>query len=161
MNKMMKISIAVVVVAVIAAAAVLVMHKKDNDKDASSAAPTSSSSSTHTGSNGNTSANGSSSTTPSSSGASTAAAVTISYLGDGFELSATSVKVNSVIKVTNTSDKQLDFDSDPHPIHTDEPEFNLGSIGPGESKTFTVTKKGTWGFHNHLNSSQHAKITVD
>jgi plastocyanin len=89
------------------------------------------------------------------------AAVTITYDGTSFTNSASSVKSGEAIKVINNSSKQLDFDSDPHPVHTDDPELNAGDIDPGQSKTFTVTKKGHWGFHNHHDPSQHGTITVD
>jgi cytoskeletal protein RodZ len=88
------------------------------------------------------------------------AAVTVTYNGSSFSLSADTIKAGESIKVVNSSTKDLDFDSDPHPVHTDNPELNLGSIAPGESKSATLSTKGHWGFHNHLNSSQHGNITV-
>ena len=87
-------------------------------------------------------------------------ASTIAYDGSSFSLSTSSITSGSTVKIMNSSSKDLDFDSDPHPTHTDNPELNQGNIGPGESKTFTLTTKGTWGFHNHLDPSQHGNITV-
>jgi hypothetical protein len=52
------------------------------------------------------------------------------------------------------------MDSDPHPTHTDNPQLNQGDIAFGASKTFTLTTKGTWGFHNHHDATQHGTITV-
>lgn len=88
-------------------------------------------------------------------------ASTITYDGNTFSVSSEKVKAGASIKVVNTSDKELNFDSDPHPTHTDNTELNEGTIAPGESKVFTLTKVGTWGFHNHLDSSQHGTITVE
>lgn len=62
--------------------------------------------------------------------------------------------------VRNDSSSALDFDSDPHPVHTDNPQLNAGPIEPGQSKTVTLTNKGTWGFHNHDAPSEHGTITV-
>jgi plastocyanin len=100
-------------------------------------------------------------TNNSSSDSTKAAAATITYDGKTFSSSVSSVKSGDAVKVVNNSSDDLDFDSDPHPVHTDDPELNAGSIAPGESKTFTLTKKGTWGYHNHLNASQEGKITVE
>lgn len=88
-------------------------------------------------------------------------AATITYDGTSFTLSRDTVAVGTEVKVLNTSDQDLAFDSDPHPVHTDNPELNAGDIAPGKSKTFTLTEKGTWGFHNHLNAQQRGSITVE
>jgi len=89
-------------------------------------------------------------------------ASTITYDGTKFSVSNEKVAAGSTVKVVNaSSDKELNFDSDPHPTHTDNSQLNEGNIAPGESKTFVLTKKGTWGFHNHLDSSQHGNITVE
>ena len=55
----------------------------------------------------------------------------------------------------------MQFDSDPHPIHTTNQELNVEIVEPGEVKTFTVTKTGTFGYHNHLNPSQTGKIIIE
>lgn len=89
------------------------------------------------------------------------AAVTITYDGNSFKLSGTTVKSGESVKVINGSQDDLDFDSDPHPVHTDNPELNAGDIAPGQSKTFKLETKGTWGFHNHLNASQKGELTVE
>lgn len=87
-------------------------------------------------------------------------AATITYNGSTFSLSSNTVPSGSAVKAVNDSSNELDLGSDPHPTHTDNPELNAGTIEPGHSKTFTLTKKGTWGFHNHFDPSQHAFITV-
>jgi plastocyanin len=138
MNKTNKTILAVVVVIVLIGAAVILF------KPAKSSAPSS---------NGST-------TSDNSSAAGKTVAATITYDGKTFSSSVSSVNSGDSIKVVNSSSDDLDFDSDPHPVHTDDPELNAGAIAPGQSKTFTVTKKGTWGYHNHLNSSQHGEITV-
>ena len=89
------------------------------------------------------------------------AAATITYSNKGFSPSASTVKSGDSVTVSNTSSTSLQFDSDPHPAHTDNSDLNVGTIKPGQTKTFTVTKTGTFGFHNHLNSSNTGRITVN
>lgn len=92
---------------------------------------------------------------------STQADVTITYDGNTFSLSSSTVKSGGTVKVTNSSTKNLEFDSDPHPAHTNNTELNAGGIQPGKSVVFTLEKKGKWGFHNHLNASQKGELTVE
>lgn len=40
--------------------------------------------------------------------------------------------------------------SDPHPAHTDHPEFDSGFLAPGESYTFVFWNVGEYAYHNHL-----------
>lgn len=52
--------------------------------------------------------------------------------------------------------------SDPHPQHSDLPEFDsLKAIPQGESYLYTFTQKGTWGYHDHLNPSALGTIVVE
>lgn len=87
-------------------------------------------------------------------------AATITYSDQGFSPSLTTVKVGDTVAIKNTSSNELQFDSDPHPVHTDDTDLNVGTIAAGQTKTFTVTKKGSFGFHNHLNPSDSANITI-
>lgn len=155
MNKAVKIIIAIVVVGVVAAGAVLLLNKSNPDETK----------------NTNTATVDESMTAsqvretpppppPSTAAPSDTPEVTITYDGSNFSASATTMKAGGQVKVVNNSNKTLDFDSDPHPVHTDNAELNAGIINAGESKTFTITKTGTWGYHNHLNARQSGSITV-
>ena len=99
-------------------------------------------------------------TTASESTNTSNAAATIIYSDDGFSPSTTKVKSGDKVAVTNNSTSSLQFDSDPHPAHTDNAELNLGSVGKGKTGIFTVTKTGTFGFHNHFNSGDTGTIIV-
>lgn len=88
------------------------------------------------------------------------AAATITFDGNGFSPDSVTVKSGDKVTVKNNSDKPLQLASDPHPVHTDDTDLNAGDEDPGKSKTFTVTKKGTFGFHNHYNHAQHGTITI-
>ncbi|HXH26415.1 MAG TPA: cupredoxin domain-containing protein [Candidatus Acidoferrum sp.] len=95
-----------------------------------------------------------------SSGAA-AIAATITYTSNGFEPASTTVKSGDTVAIKNTSDENMQFESNPHPVHTDDTDLNVGLVTPGQTKTFTVTKKGSFGFHNHLDPSDTARITIE
>lgn len=96
-----------------------------------------------------------------SNNSSTATANTITFDGTQFSPATMTVKSGTVITVKNTSSDSLQLDSDPHPAHTDDTDLNVGTVAPGASKTFTVTKTGSYGYHNHLDPTVQAKITVE
>lgn len=86
---------------------------------------------------------------------------TITYTDSGFTPESINVAAGTTITIKNDSSADLDFASDDHPAHRDNSELNVGMISPGESKTFSISKSGTWGFHNHLNDNDNGKIAVD
>ena len=139
MNALAKTVLAVLVVAVLGGGGYLVFHKGGTSPTTNPAA----------GSNN------------SSTGTTTNVAATITFTDNGFASSVTTVKAGSTVLVVNKSSQLLDFDSDPHPEHTNEPELNAGDISPGKSKTFVVTKAGRWGFHDHLNPGFTGTLNVD
>lgn len=88
-------------------------------------------------------------------------AVVITYTNDGFSPKFITAKVGDVIEINNQSSQSLQFSSDPHPAHTKNSELNQPTISAGARQTFTVTKKGTFGFHNNLDSRQSGTLTVE
>jgi plastocyanin len=99
-------------------------------------------------------------TTATSSTDTTSAAATITYTDNGFSPFTTSIKAGQSVTITNNSSLPLQFNSNPHPAHTDNPQLNVGLIAKGQSKTIVLTATGTWGYHNHLSSSDTGTITV-
>lgn len=87
-------------------------------------------------------------------------AATITYSDSGFSPASTTVKSGQIVAITNNASTGLQFESNPHPAHTDDTDLNVGSVSSGETKTFTVTNKGTFGFHDHFNPSKTANITI-
>lgn len=85
----------------------------------------------------------------------------ITYSDSGFEPTSLTVPVGSAITVQNDSSSALQFSSDPHPSHTDNPELNAVNLESGASTTVTVNTKGTWGVHNHLNHDHSATLVVE
>ena len=88
------------------------------------------------------------------------AAAVVMYTSSGFSPAMTTIKSGDSVTFENKTSDEIQVDSDPHPVHTDDTDLNVGPIAPGQSKTVTLTKKGTFGFHNHLDPSDQAKITI-
>lgn len=88
------------------------------------------------------------------------ATATITYTDDGFSPATLTVASGDTVKFINDTDSTIEPASAPHPIHTDNPQLNVGDIEPGESKTVKLTTTGTWSYHNHYNHDKQAQITV-
>jgi len=86
---------------------------------------------------------------------------TITYTDNGFEPTSLTVKAGNAIRIENKSSMPLSFNSDDHPAHTDQGELNVGDVPRGGTREFTVTEKGTWGFHNHENASHTGTLIVE
>ncbi len=100
------------------------------------------------------------STSPQTSTNAAKSAATITYGSGGFSPATTTVSSGQSVTFTNSSSEDVQVDSDPHPIHTDDSDLNVGAIAPDKSVTVVLTKKGTFGIHNHLNPSDKGKITI-
>lgn len=146
-----KTGIIVAVIAVLAlAGGVLALSRKSANKQ-----PQTANSSTPTTTN---SPAASSNTAPTAG--QVASQGTISYLGNGFSPASLVVKSGSKVTISNNSSNMLQFNSTPHPAHTDDPELNVGVIAPGQSKTITVTRTGSHGYHNHINPGDTGTLVV-
>ena len=86
--------------------------------------------------------------------------ITITYTDKGFLPDSYMVKAGGTVTVENKSSRDLEFSSGPHPVHTAETELNMGVLRPSESGKFTVTKVGTWSFHNHLSEQDTGSLMV-
>ena len=85
----------------------------------------------------------------------------IAYADGKFSPSSLTVKSGSTVTIMNKSSDVIQVDSNPHPAHTDNTELNVGTIGASETRTFTITKAGSWRYHNHLESSEGGTIIVE
>lgn len=86
--------------------------------------------------------------------------VTITFTDSGFEPNTIEVKKGTRVVVKNDSTSQVQFSSDEHPSHRNNPEMNLSLIEPGESDTYTAARVGTWGFHDHIDDTKTGTITI-
>jgi len=140
--------IGLVAVVVIGGGGYLLMHKNNtNSSSNGSSQPSSSQTSSAPQSSSNSSSN-------------TPAAATITYDGNSFSPSSVTVKSGDTVAIKNTSSSDVQFQSNPHPTHTDDTDLNVGVVMAGQTANFTVTKKGTFGYHNHLNPDQTGSITI-
>ncbi|MBI3261245.1 cupredoxin domain-containing protein [Candidatus Berkelbacteria bacterium] len=90
------------------------------------------------------------------------AAATVTYTATGFSPSSVTVKSGSTVAFTNEGSEEMWVASDPHPIHIGLRGFDAKKgIGAGQTYSFTFTKTGTFGFHNHLNSSRTGTVVVE
>lgn len=147
MNK--KAIIAIVILVIVVAGATLWMLRKDP------VATETSTNNTPTTSDSN--ANSSS---PTDTATPTGSEAVITYSDSGYSPSSVTVKAGDKVIIKNTSSRSMQFDSDPHPAHTTNPELNVGAVSPGQEMSFVVDTKGTFGYHNHLNASQKGTIIV-
>jgi plastocyanin len=142
MNNSTKIIISLVLVVVVAVGAVVMFKDSDSTekKDADTSQPTDE---------------------PAGESADEAATVTVTYDGTSFTPAEITVASGDTIKIVNNGEDTVEPASDPHPTHTTNSELNAGDIEPGDSKTFTVTTQGTWGYHNHYSPSEKGTIIVE
>lgn len=146
MNKKAIIALVILVI-VIAGAAMWMMRKEPAATDTANTTPTNSTTDTLQ--------------SPTDTTAPAATEAVITYSDSGYSPSSITVKTGDKVIIKNTSSRSMQFDSDPHPAHTINPELNVGSVPPGQEMSFVVDTKGTFGYHNHLNASQKGTIVVE
>ena len=86
---------------------------------------------------------------------------TITFDGTQFSPASLTVKAGSTVTIKNTSSQDLQMDSNPHPVHTDDPDLNVGLVAAGQSQTFTVHQTGTFGYHDHFQPGIQGRITIE
>lgn len=79
----------------------------------------------------------------------------------GFEPKELKIKAGTLITWTNTSGEAVTVNSDNHPTHLLWPFLNLGSFADKSSVSVVFEKPGVYTYHNHFNSSQTGKVTVE
>ena len=138
--------ITILVVVVLGVGGFFIFHKSDNKTPASTTT--------------NSQPAATTTTDNSTSSSDQNAASTITYSDSGFSPATLTVKANTPVTIKNTSSSDMQFDSDPHPTHTDDPEINIGAVPAGKSVTFTPTVTGSHGYHNHLDPTQTGTLVV-
>ena len=93
------------------------------------------------------------------------AAGTVTFSDSGVSPSTVTIKFGESLTWVNNSSKSVQVGSANHPTHTLNQELTSGEfvteLAPGASATVTLTKKGTWGYHNHLDPSVTGKVVVE
>lgn len=84
----------------------------------------------------------------------------ISVTPTGFKPPSITVRTGTTVTFRNDGTGSHWVASDPHPSHTGLPGFDLGGMQPGQFKTFTFEKTGTFGYHDHLDAKMRGTIVV-
>lgn len=106
-------------------------------------------------------------------GAAGESVTTITYSDTGFSPKSITIPVGSTVKFVNTSTHTMWVASAVHPTHAaydgttlqqhcaDKSSFDECAAEPaGATYTFTFTKAGTFGYHNHARANDTGSITV-
>ncbi len=103
-------------------------------------------------------------TSPSSGSTSPQVGATITLTSSGVANPSVTVSVGQAVMFVNNDTRAHTMDSDPHPVHTDCPALNVGSIAPGQSATSgALTVVRSCGYHDHSdpsNTAFHGQIVV-
>lgn len=87
--------------------------------------------------------------------------VQIAMTDTGFSPATITVKAGTTVVFKNTGSDNHWPASNPHPVHTGLPGFDaLKAITPGGTYSYTFTKAGTWGFHDHLHPNFTGSVVV-
>lgn len=85
----------------------------------------------------------------------------VTYSSSGFNPKTITIKVGQTVIWVN-QDSALQIASNPHPTHTDYPPLNkVGTIAPGQMRSFTFSTAGTFGYHNHLDPRNSGEVIVE
>lgn len=85
---------------------------------------------------------------------------TVTITASGFSPKTMTVKVGEAVTWKNESNNSVIVASDPHPTHTDLPGFESSALTSGGTYTFTFTKAGSFGYHNHNNPSTKGTVVA-
>ena len=100
----------------------------------------------------------------------------VTYTNEGYSPSEMTVRVGTIVIWQNNSSQNMWTASAMHPSHIVYSGSSLSEhcpdtagtsfdtckgIAPGSSWSFTFNKKGSWGYHDHLNASHFGKIIVE
>jgi plastocyanin len=85
----------------------------------------------------------------------------VKFTGTAFEPSTLTIKAGETVKFENKSGDDFWPASNVHPTHLLNPGFDAKkSILYRGSYSFTFTKTGSWGYHNHLTPDIEGTIVV-
>jgi hypothetical protein len=90
--------------------------------------------------------------------------ITLTIVANGITPNNATINAGQSIMLVNNDSRAHEISSNPHPVHTDCPALNFGSLSPGQSRTSNaLTAAGTCGFHDHLdpnNAAWQGQVTV-
>jgi plastocyanin len=156
MSKNVFIGIGVVIV-ILLGIGIAMMRNNKSDSASTTATPTIQSSGSSTSSTTPTE----SPTTETESSQNKTTNLTVHYTDAGYSPNSLEITTGSTVTFVNDSSQSMWTASDPHPVHTDLSVFDAKKgYKKGESYSFTFTKTGTFGYHNHLVPGDTGTIIV-
>lgn len=91
--------------------------------------------------------------------------VIVTHTSSGFSPADAKIKSGGTITWVNDGDSEIQIGANPHPVHTGNKEVSGGgfvlTLKPGEQTAVKMEKVGSFGYHDHLKSSQGGTITVE
>ncbi len=79
----------------------------------------------------------------------------------GFQPQKITIKVGESVTWTNNTTGTVRVASDPHPLHTGLAGFDdISGATAGDIYTFTFTKAGSFGYHDHNNAGMKGSVVV-
>ncbi|MFA6519524.1 MAG: hypothetical protein WCT41_01720 [Candidatus Paceibacterota bacterium] len=93
----------------------------------------------------------------------------VTFTDSGFSPGVLDITKGTVVEFKNASSKSMRVASNPHPIHDEYPARggcisstfdSCTNIPPGGTWLFQFDFTGTWGYHDHLNSTDMGTIVV-
>lgn len=88
--------------------------------------------------------------------------VTVEYSGQGFSPDSVTIKSGTTVTWVNKGSDPMWVASAPHPVHTNLSGFDaLKGTPAGGSYSYTFTKVGKWGYHNHLAPGKTGEVVVE
>lgn len=80
----------------------------------------------------------------------------------GFSPATLRIKKGGMVIFKNEGTKSMWVASNPHPVHTDHPDFDAKRpYAKGESYSFSFINSGNWRYHNHFNPAEGGVIIVE
>ena len=88
--------------------------------------------------------------------------VMVTITAEGFSPKEVKIKVGDSVSWINQDAKNHEVSSDPHPTHSLYPPINtIGLLKQNEKRSLMFPEKGTFTYHDHLNSSLKGTIIVE
>lgn len=87
--------------------------------------------------------------------------VVVKYTDTGFVPKTVTINKGDTVKFVSEASRTMWPASDVHPTHLLYPEFDAKArLMTGQSYSFTFSKVGTWGYHNHTNANFTGTVVV-
>jgi len=88
--------------------------------------------------------------------------VNVDITAGGFSPKTVNISVGDTVVFTNKNSAFHWPASNPHPTHTDLAGFDSRKgLKSGDTYSFTFTRRGTFGFHDHLNPLNTGTVVVE